>query len=82
MTLEEVRAAVDELSSEDKEILSIEFVHELEEIDSDIEKAWIAESERRLDEIESGKVECIPASEVIGRIKRRIDAKSTVSSAG
>jgi putative addiction module component (TIGR02574 family) len=38
-------------------------------IDPDIEDAWIVEAEKRWQEIEQGKVECIPVEEVMNRVR-------------
>jgi putative addiction module component (TIGR02574 family) len=38
-------------------------------IDPDIEEAWIIEAEKRWQEIEQGKVECIPVEEVMNAIR-------------
>lgn len=38
----------------------------------EIDKAWAAESERRIDEIESGKVQTIPGERVFQEIRKRI----------
>lgn len=37
--------------------------------DSDIEKAWMDEADRRWEEIKNGKVSCIPAEEVMKRAR-------------
>ena len=38
-------------------------------IDPDIEEAWIVEAEKRWQEIEQGKVECMPVEEVMSRVR-------------
>lgn len=38
----------------------------------EIDKAWDEESERRIDEIESGKVQTIPGEQVFQEIRKRI----------
>ena len=38
----------------------------------EIAKAWAEESERRIDEIESGKVQTIPGEQVFQEIRKRI----------
>jgi putative addiction module component (TIGR02574 family) len=40
-----------------------------QESDRDAEQAWLAEAERRLDELESGKVAGIPAEEVLDKAR-------------
>ena len=38
----------------------------------EIDKAWADEAERRLDELESGKVQGIPAEQVFNEIRKRL----------
>jgi putative addiction module component (TIGR02574 family) len=38
----------------------------------EIDKAWAEESERRINEIESGKVQTIPGEQVFQEIRKRI----------
>ncbi len=38
---------------------------------AEIEAAWVAEAERRLDEIESGAVRPVPADEVFAALRRK-----------
>lgn len=38
----------------------------------DVEKTWMEEAERRIDEIESGKVKTIPTNQVFQDIRERI----------
>jgi len=73
MTLEEVRAAVKELSPEDREILSVELIHEIKKVDPEIEKAWVEESKKRWEEIESGKVKTIPGHVVRAEVRKIIN---------
>jgi putative addiction module component (TIGR02574 family) len=40
--------------------------------DRDAEQVWLAEAERRLDELESGKVASIPAEEVLDKARSTI----------
>lgn len=37
----------------------------------DIDKAWEAEVERRIDDVESGKVKLVPGEEVFARMRKR-----------
>lgn len=39
--------------------------------DPEIERAWLAESRRRLNEIESGNVETVPLEVVMARLRER-----------
>jgi len=43
-------------------------------MDTDNDLAWIAEAERRLDEIRSGKVAPVPADDVFAARSRKGDA--------
>jgi putative addiction module component (TIGR02574 family) len=38
----------------------------------EVDKAWAEESERRIDELESGKVQTIPGEEVFREIRKRL----------
>lgn len=38
----------------------------------EVDKAWAEEAERRLDELESGKVQGIPAEQVFSEIRKRL----------
>ncbi|MGE3465807.1 MAG: addiction module protein [Pyrinomonadaceae bacterium] len=40
--------------------------------DKEIDELWQVEVERRIDEVESGKVELIPGEEVFARIRNRV----------
>lgn len=40
-----------------------------QQVDGDVEKLWVEEAERRLDELKSGKVSGIPADKVIKRAR-------------
>jgi putative addiction module component (TIGR02574 family) len=69
MTLEEVRAAAKELTPEEREILSADLARTKKTL-PEIQAAWIAESERRLDAFEAGREKAYPAEEVFARYKR------------
>ncbi|MER0214958.1 MAG: addiction module protein [Nitrosomonas sp.] len=43
-----------------------ELLHSLDRIDSELDRIWIEEAERRLQAYREGKVKGIPASDVIG----------------
>ena len=38
---------------------------------NEIDALWAAEAERRLDQVKSGKVKCIPGEEVMRRVRNR-----------
>ena len=44
----------------------------MQESDRDAEQVWLAEAERKLDELESGKVAGIPAEEVLDKASSTI----------
>jgi putative addiction module component (TIGR02574 family) len=44
----------------------------LEEVDADAAEAWDAEIARRVQELESGRVQGIPAAEVFAEARRRL----------
>jgi putative addiction module component (TIGR02574 family) len=41
-------------------------------VDPDVEDSWLAESERRLEQLDSGQVESIPWEQVKSRLRRRL----------
>ena len=49
---------------------------DLHACDPEVEKAWRAEIERRVEEIQSGKVQCIPGEEVSARVRRILERSS------
>jgi putative addiction module component (TIGR02574 family) len=54
-------------------LLAQELLESLEENTDqrEIDALWAAEAERRLDEIKSGKVKCIPGEVVMRRVRNR-----------
>ncbi|KAB2932772.1 MAG: addiction module protein [Leptonema illini] len=70
MTLDEVREAVKALTPEEQAILAHDLLKPGTGMTLDIEKAWVAESARRYQEILNGEVETIPAEQVFERIER------------
>lgn len=67
-----------ELSDEDRAELGHELLvsveTELEESIEEVEKAWSAEVQRRLADLESGRAKSIPADEAIARVRARLAA--------
>jgi putative addiction module component (TIGR02574 family) len=51
------------------------------ESDRDAEQAWLEETERRLEELESGKVAGIPAEQVLERARLMLRAGATPKNA-
>ncbi|CAN5374899.1 hypothetical protein BH09SUM1_BH09SUM1_02390 [soil metagenome] len=65
-----------ELAPEDRNKAVLCILHRLDEEDGmghpeENEAAWLAEAERRLDEIEEGKVKCIPWDDVMRRMREQ-----------
>lgn len=71
--IEEIEAAAAKLSPGQREVL-IDRIREMnvEAVDPDVEAAWDAEIKRRIDEIRSGKVECLDGEEVMERIRAEL----------
>ena len=71
LTLDQIEAAAAKLSVEEREEL-VRFLVDFDgEADPDAEAAWDAEISRRLDEVRSGEVKCIPFDEVMADVKSR-----------
>ncbi|HLX71369.1 MAG TPA: addiction module protein [Verrucomicrobiae bacterium] len=77
VTLEQVTHDASELSLHDREILLARLIRDLDPVEefssAEIEEAWDKEIARRIEEIESGKVQTVPAEEVFARIQSRLD---------
>ncbi len=70
--LSDLLREIDELSSGERAQLLAYLIERLEApADVDVRAAWQAESERRLDEIESGKVRTISGAEFIAEMRAR-----------
>jgi hypothetical protein len=66
--LEDVEAEALELKLDDRAALAEKLLRSLEGIsEAENERLWLAESERRLLEIQSGQVEVLPGEEVLRR---------------
>jgi putative addiction module component (TIGR02574 family) len=62
------------LSPEDRARLAVRLISSLEEsADSpdEIEKLWMAEAERRFQELRDGRVEGVPAQEVFAELRKK-----------
>jgi putative addiction module component (TIGR02574 family) len=59
------------LPVEQRVVLADALLGSLNPTDAANDRAWIAEAERRLDEITSGKVAAIPSDEVFAEIQKR-----------
>lgn len=70
---EEIVASAMKLSDRERARLAQELIASLEtEIEPDVEALWLAEAERRLEELRSGKVSGIPAEEAFARARRAL----------
>lgn len=70
-TAEEIEAAAMHLTVSERARLAERLVSSLDE-DSEIEQAWAAEIERRVEAYESGDTTLIPAEEVFARVRARL----------
>ena len=69
--LEIVEAQALKLTAEERVRLADRLIASLFE-DHEVDEAWAAEVERRIEEIESGRVQLAPAAEVIARARAAI----------
>ncbi|KAB2930602.1 MAG: addiction module protein [Leptonema illini] len=72
MTLEEVREAVKELTPEERELLFLDLSEEVEKTDPEIEKAWIAEAEKRAQAILDGKAKLLEGDVVMAKARAMV----------
>jgi putative addiction module component (TIGR02574 family) len=69
----EIEARIRALSLEDKTELVRALIAELDgPADSGVERAWLEEAQRRLQEVSEGKVRPIPAERVFENLRARI----------
>jgi len=73
-SLDQLKQEAAKLSDTERAELALVLLRSLEPTsdDPDIEQAWLAESERRLDQIERGEATLIPGDEVFARIRQRL----------
>ena len=69
--LYELEAAVLSLPKDERARLAERLIASLDE-DPEIEAAWAAEIRRRLDAIDRGEVDMIPAEDVLAEARRRV----------
>ena len=69
---EKIYGEVLDLPSEERLQLIDRLLQSVTPIDKSIEKAWIAEAEKRYQEYREGKVKAIPGDEVFRKIQRRL----------
>ena len=71
--LAEIERDVQQLSAADRSLLLKSLIHSLDApVDPDAETAWLIESERRLDQIESGSVQTYSGRAVIEEARSRL----------
>jgi putative addiction module component (TIGR02574 family) len=72
-TLTDVTKEALSLPVEDRVVLA-QFVWESMEhfANPDVENAWLVEADRRWREIDEGKVQCVPATEVMQRARKSL----------
>jgi putative addiction module component (TIGR02574 family) len=64
------------LSPNDRAEIAAQLLESLDgEPDQDVEAAWAAEIKRRIDQIDRGEVELIPAEEVMRSMRERLNGK-------
>jgi hypothetical protein len=70
MSLKEIEAEIKKLDMKDRATLAKWIVESLDNLsEAEVEALWIEEAERRLDEMEQGQVNEIPAKEVLRRAR-------------
>lgn len=73
MTLEKLEAEIRKLSLRDRSVLAKWIVESLDDLsESEADALWVEEAERRLDELEQGRVTEIAAEEVLRRARTAI----------
>ncbi len=64
------------LSSAERAQIAEELISSLDEQpDEEVEKAWHVEINRRIDEVESGTVQCVPWEEVLEKLRASARAR-------
>jgi putative addiction module component (TIGR02574 family) len=72
MNVKGILAKALSLPVEDRAALAEALLRSMHLPDEDIDREWMAEAERRLDEVRSGRAAAIPADEVFAEIRKRI----------
>ena len=72
-TLDELKEQAAKLSHAERDELALTLIESLESPadDGDVERAWLAEVERRADQVRRGAVEIVPGDEVFARLRRQ-----------
>jgi len=73
MTVEEIAEAALQLPGEARALLADRLVESLDPAEEeDLRALWVAEAQRRLEEVRSGRVRTIPAAEALARVRRAV----------
>ena len=78
MSIEDVEAALVELTDEELDDLLGRVISQRTGVDGD-DSAWLAELNRRIDEVEAGTARTIPVEAVFARMRERRDGRSLPS---
>jgi putative addiction module component (TIGR02574 family) len=71
--LEHIRHAALDLSEAERKELIHDLIDSLASpADADAESAWSAEIRRRIEDVEQGRVECVPFDEAMAKARRAI----------
>ena len=71
MSVREILAEAISLPVEERAALIDTLLRSLNQPEGEVDREWIAEADRRLDEVRSGRATTIPADEVFAEIRRR-----------
>jgi len=71
MKPKELIAEVISLPVEERAIVVDSILRSLNSPEDDIDRQWIAEAERRLEEVRTGRVKAIPGDQVFAQIQKR-----------
>ena len=71
MKPKELIAEAVSLPVEERAIVVDSILRSLNSPEDDIDRQWIAEAERRLDEVRTGRVKAIPGDQVFAQIRKR-----------
>ncbi len=70
-TAEQIEAAALQLPPEERARLAERLIASLDE-ETEIERSWIEEAERRYERYRAGELKTVPASEVIARMRAKL----------
>jgi len=73
LTPEQLQAELLQLPPSVRARLAEALLDSLDEPETELDRAWSAEAQRRYEEIKSGAVRSSPASEVLARVRARLN---------